>query len=278
MACIGCLPFFRALATDGHERFLSADDIQDDPHVLAKMEEPKAATHEHKLPEGALRFALAAKKSQEMRQELRKGKGHQRLPSADSIMDPLFDSGQREAHLPVVRLLDLPDDVLLSLAGDSAPVSEVARLAGTCRRLSFLLEARCSSLLQKVRLPSVQSVRTATILLWQASSLSDDDMQCLAACLGQAPPLRALYLNENLVGDRGVRALSQSRALSRLRHLSLGSNFITDAGVGTLLQALEPGGTLAGVRELNLRGNPLTALTRLRVKALHDQNRMFVAS
>jgi hypothetical protein len=182
-----------------------------------------------------MRFAMTAKHTQLHE----RSKGHQRIPSATSVMDPLASSTSCVA-------IDDPT----------------------------------SRLLRKVGLPSVSSLRSARQLLWQASDINDDDVVLFVSLLDEceAPLLCALYLNDNLISDRGLLALLQCQKLTTLRHLSLGRNLLTDGGVHTLVLALEPGAALASVRELNLRGNPLTVSVRDLLRQRHDQNHMFVAA
>lgn len=253
------------------------------------------------LPEGTLRFALAAAECYPPDGT----KGHRRIISADSVMDPFSAEwaafAQKPPPLPplpplppptqstdgerckIVCLLDLPDNVLISLAGAPCHLAEIESLGATCRRTRRLLlsEAQRCSLLAKVGCASVASLRDTPALRWHASEITDDDVQVLVAWLERMrtplQPLRALYLNDNLIGDRGLSALLSCGALNRLRHLSLASNRLTDTGAKQLIAALMPTGALPQLRELNLRGNLLTEPVQVEVRGMHDQNKMFVA-
>jgi len=270
---------------------LSIDSVR--PEIM-----PSTIARESGLPEGALRFALAAADKYPTSET----KGHRRIISADSVMDPFAaeweecetQEQQQQQQQPassdvaskeVKCLLDLPDALLLALMADPKQLGAVESLAATCQRTSKLLLPQaqlCAPLLKKIRRPSVATVRHTNVLFWQASDLTDDDLELFAAWLDQeqgAPerPLHALYLNANLITDRGVSALLGCTALKRLHHLSLASNHVTDAGAMSLIAAVAPGGALAGLHELNMRGNPLTEAARTELKLRHDQNKMYVA-
>uniref|UniRef100_A0A7S4MG47 Uncharacterized protein n=1 Tax=Prymnesium polylepis TaxID=72548 RepID=A0A7S4MG47_9EUKA len=287
---------------------VSIDDVR--PEVMAAAPSHKGASD---LPAGALKFAMAAASNYPLSGGSEKG--HRRIISADSVMDPFAaewvameqQQEQREQEHPaaawkdvhVTSLLDLPDDVLRALAGNDAVCApEFEALGLTCRRTRdvVLAETRKTPLLQKVRSRSVSSLRTADVLFWQACDIDDDDIETLVRWCEAAKtsgdgsvgaPLRrlhALYLNANVISDRGVRALLDCPALGRLHHLSLASNLITDEGAMELKGRLRPaegaataGEALSRLHELNLRGNPLSPAARAEMKSMHDQNKMYVA-
>jgi len=245
------------------------------------------------LPEAALKFAMAAARTYPASDGK---KGHRKIISADSVMDPFaaeFEAleaqskegeqrEEQEEHREVRQLLDLPDAALLAMASDRSLLAETQLLGTTCRRLSLLLQHETkqgSALLERVGCSSVASLHEATALFCMAHELTDDDLSLLVSLLDRspAPRLHALYLNENALTDRGLDALAGSRTLQRLHHLSLANNRITDVGAMRLLVALAPGAALSGLHEINLRGNPLSDAARAEVRARHHQNKMYVA-
>jgi len=285
----------------GHEEVMvekiSIDEVQ--PQLIAGDIKGSG------LPPAALRFAMAAAKGYVA--STSNAKGHRRMPvSADSVMDPFAaewaameeeaaataaKEQQQAAAAPVVwpdevkGLLDLPDHVLRAMVGrDDGHAGEWEALGLACKRTSqaLLPETRQTALLQKVGCKSVASLRGARVLFWQACDLSDGDMQTLAAWLERMPTpprhLHALYLNANVISDRGCRALLDCRALDRLHHLSLASNLITDLGSAEIAERVTaPDAPLGKLHELNMRGNPLTEAARAQLRGMHDQNRMYVA-
>ena len=266
---------------------LTVDDIQ--PEVMPHAGAHAGRSADSGLPAGALKFAMAAKQTYPSSTSTEKG--HRRIISADSVMDPFagewaaYEAEEKEVKewKEVKELLDLPDEVLRSLAGDATHLAEVEALALTCRRTSSVLfpEAKRCQLLRKVACPSVVSLRDASVLFWQASEVTDDDLVLFTAWLDRLGEplshLHTLYLNGNLISDRGLAALLGCSALKRLHHLSLADNMLTDGGGGRLAASLAPGGALPGLHELNVRGNPLTEGARSRLRGFHHQNRMYVA-
>ncbi|CAM9236384.1 unnamed protein product, partial [Choristocarpus tenellus] len=88
---------------------------------------------------------------------------------------------------------------------------------------------------------------------FQGEGLDDAWVFVLASSLETNDTMRSLNLNNNLVGDRGSRALAQSLYLnSHLRMLSLGGNRITDAGASSLADLLRSG--ICNLTGLDLSG------------------------
>mmetsp|Transcript_4845 Transcript_4845/g.12270 ORF Transcript_4845/g.12270 Transcript_4845/m.12270 type:complete len:127 (-) Transcript_4845:176-556(-) len=125
----------------------------------------------------------------------------------------------------------------------------------------------------------MQAIRNSSILFWNASLISDQDIALFVSWLNRNPSrsLTTLYLNHNSVTDVGLTEFLSCRGLPRLRHLSLASNALGDKGVMLLRNELAANRMLAGIHELNLRGNHLTKATRAAFQRLHHQNSMFVA-
>ena len=228
----------RALSVDMRMIELTDSEMQTSSKAMSDV--PTDLPTDDVLPAGALRFAMAAKKARAPA-----GSAHRRNPSATSVMDPLDGA---PSISPLATKVPLP-----------LPVDPTGRL------------------LHKIGLPSVSALQEASLLLGQACELTDDDIVLLVSLLGPSSPLCALHLNGNAIGDQGLVALAQSSAMSQLRHLSLASNRITDAGCAELLLALAPDCLLFGVREINLRGNPLTEEMRSRLRGRHHQNYGYVA-
>ncbi|KAL3903576.1 MAG: hypothetical protein SGPRY_011620 [Prymnesium sp.] len=94
------------------------------------------------------------------------------------------------------------------------------------------------------------------------------------SCLGA---LQTLYLYSNLIGDRGVGALTKAllaptRGLPTLERLWLSENQIGDGGVAAISRALE-GGALPCLNSLRVEGNPAKRVVQEHVlQALEMRN------
>jgi uncharacterized protein (TIGR02996 family) len=124
---------------------------------------------------------------------------------------------------------------------------------GTLSRLRRLDLARCrfESGLQRL-LESAALVQLRELNLDGALE-EGDAAQAFPRAAG-LPRLRALSLNSNGLGDRGLLALLRSPLLARLEGLSAAENGLSDSGA----EALAECPAAAGLKRLDLGGNPVT--------------------
>jgi hypothetical protein len=75
-----------------------------------------------------------------------------------------------------------------------------------------------------------------------------------------AAQLARLHLDDNRLGNDGIKALAGARTMARLVELTLTRNNLTAEGTG--LQALARSRALPNLASLSVQGNPVSAETR----------------
>ena len=76
----------------------------------------------------------------------------------------------------------------------------------------------------------------------------DDDLACnIAEVIKDSPYITQVHLNNNNIGNKGIKALAQSFKTMKLTHLYLAGNPIDDDGFEELFTALKEVKSLVGV-------------------------------
>ena len=142
----------------------------------------------------------------------------------------------------------------------------IEQLGLTCRRASakMLPVSQWYPWMQKVGIRGVSAL-SSPVFFWNAAGLDASDIR--KASMGGS--LVTLYLNHNAIGDDGVRHIATCD-LPFLRHLSVACNGITDAGAVQVVG-------ISTLREVNLRGNHVTRLTRQALMRRHSPDVMFLS-
>ena len=194
-------------------------------------------------------------------------------PSAEQPLQPPSDLA--EAATP--WLLEISHDelgvIVDALAGPLRPQIAVA-LGSTCKSLRTplrptldLLEQwhpRAAALCRKVskgRRSCADLPDNHDILTWTTTSLSAGDMATFGMLLGtgRLPRLRVLSLGNNFLGDAGMQSLCEGLrqgATPRLHHLELYHNSFGPVGAEALAAAIGRG-ALPKLNQLTLYNNPL---------------------
>jgi len=110
----------------------------------------------------------------------------------------------------------------------------------------------------------IDEMTAATALYYSSLGWSAAEMVTLSSAIsyahtsGALPQLEKLFLNDNQIGDAGVKSLAESCAgggMASLTKLNLARNKIGDAGVKALADACA-GGALSQLTTSDLDGNP----------------------
>ena len=174
------------------------------------------------------------------------------------------------AILARLSLSSLSDDSLVLVAtylSDVFRPTDLCALAQTCCSILRSLgppvaalrdrHASARSLSSKAGFKTLRSFRDATALNLTGKALSDAEVSTLCQ-LCPFPALRELELNDNMLGDGGLRALASAGASGMPSLTSLDCSYnlsIGDAGCTALAQALGPGGAWPRLETLKLWRN-----------------------
>lgn len=102
------------------------------------------------------------------------------------------------------------------------------------------------------------------------NSLNDKSITCLIDILQLKRNLTTLLLNDAEITDTGANTLAKLLANDGLVHLELQNNQLTEKGIHALSGKLENGSI--SLTNLNLNGNPLTALEKANLANRIERN------